>query len=129
MINKKALGLVMLLTLAGCNQAKSPDTVQKDTARAEESGSKEVARAEEKEAKVDARQENKVESTVDSANSKVDAAGVDTAVAQAEADNKVALAKCESLAGQQQTACRDAANARLDLAKARAKEIKAAQSN
>jgi hypothetical protein len=118
-----------MLVVAGCNQAKSPETVQKDTARAEESGAKEVARAEASESKIDARQENNVASAVDTANSKVDNASVDTAVAQAEADSKVALAKCEALAGDQQKACRDQANSQLEVVKARAKAVKSGQSN
>jgi hypothetical protein len=124
-----ALGIVALLALAACNQAKSPDTVQKDVNKAEDSGAEKIVRAEDKEAKVDARQDSKVESAIDSANSKTGAASVDTIVAQAEADTRVALARCEALAGAQQKACRDEANAQLDLVKARAKEVKSAQGN
>jgi hypothetical protein len=122
-----ALGVISLLAIAGCNRAKSPDAVQQDVTRAEQSGAKEIARAEQSEAKTDAKQESNVASAVDSANSKEGSASVDTALAQAEADNKVALAKCESLSGDQQKTCRDSANAELDVAKAHAKAIKAAQ--
>jgi hypothetical protein len=123
------LGVIALSVIAGCNQAKSPDRVQSDVTRAQESGAKDVARAEAQEAKTDAKQDDRVGSAVDSANAKITGASVDTALAQAEADNKVALAKCEALAGDQQKTCRDTANAQLDLVKSRAKEIKAAQSN
>jgi hypothetical protein len=45
-------------------------------------------------------------------------------VTQAEGENKIALARCESLAGDAQKACRDQANAQLDLVKQRAKALK-----
>jgi hypothetical protein len=119
------VAIVGLLVLAGCNQAKSPETVQQDVSKAQETGSQQVASAEQKEAKTDAQQDGKVASAIDSANAKTGDASIDTAVAQAEADNKVALSKCEALSGDQQKACRDSANAQLEQAKARAKAIKA----
>jgi hypothetical protein len=119
-----ALGAAAIIGMAGCNQAKSPDAVQRDVNKAESSGESQVARAEQSEARTDERQESHVASAVDSANSAEVNAAVDTAVAQAEADNKVQLAKCESLGGAQQKACRDQANALLDAAKTKAKEIK-----
>ena len=121
-----ALGIFML---AACNQAKSPETVQEDVSHAEVSGGKEVARAEQKEANTDSRQDNKVAAAVDSAASTEVDAAVNTALAQADADKKVALAKCEALGGDQQSACRREAKAQYDLAKARAKEIKSAAAN
>jgi hypothetical protein len=40
---------------------------------------------------------------------------------RAEGENKIALAKCEALAGDAQKACKDQANAELKLVKERAK--------
>jgi hypothetical protein len=122
-----ALGAATILAMAGCNQAKSPDSVQGDVNRAEASGAKQVARAEDSEARTDQRQESRVASAVDKANAQEVDAAVDTALAQAEADTRVALAKCEALAGDQQKACRDPANGQLDIAKSKAKAIKSGQ--
>ena len=48
----------------------------------------------------------------------------DDAVIQAEGENKIALAKCETLAGDAQKACKDQANSELDMVKQRAKALK-----
>ena len=87
------LSVVGLFAIAGCNQAKSPETVQKDVTKAEESGAKEVIKAEAKEANTDAKQDSNAVAAVGSADSKEMNAAVDTALAQADADKKLALAK------------------------------------
>jgi uncharacterized protein YjbJ (UPF0337 family) len=48
----------------------------------------------------------------------------DDAVTQAEGENKIALAKCEALAGDAQKQCKNQANAELDMVKQRAKALK-----
>jgi hypothetical protein len=121
------LGAFGAFALASCNQAKSPDAVQKDVTHAEDTGGKEVIHAEQKESNIDSRQENNVASAVDKANTKAIDAAVDTALAQADANKKVALAKCEALGGAQQGTCREEATAQYDLAKAQAKAIKSTQ--
>jgi hypothetical protein len=114
----------VMLALTGCNKAESPDKVQKDVANATASAEKSDARAEEKEAKSDAAATNQLANDVDKADSKEVRAAADDVVTQAEGDNKVALAKCEALAGDAQKACKDQANAQLDVVKQRAKAVK-----
>jgi hypothetical protein len=113
-----------LLVLGGCNKAESPEKVQRDVAKASAEAEKKDERAAEREAKADATITNDVVNDVDKANRKEVNAAVDDAVTQAEGENKIALAKCNALAGDAQKACKDQANAQLKLAKERAKAIK-----
>ena len=117
--------LFAAMMLSGCNQAKSPNTVQRDVANANASADKEAVKAENREARVDASANDKLAAAEDKADTQKADAAADTMVAEAEGANKVALAKCEALSGQAQSACRDQATAALDMAKAKAKRIKA----
>ena len=111
-MHKLTLMLAAVLTaaaLSGCNNAKSPDTVAKDVADAQ------AKRAHEVDAK-----------TADLNNSGAKGA-YDVAMAQADGDHKVALQRCDGLAGDPQKACKDQADAKYDLAKANAKAMIAAQ--
>ena len=119
-----AAAAAAMLALAGCNKAESPDKVQRDVAKATADAEKKDERAAEREAKADASITNDVVKDVDKANQKEVDAAADNAVTQAEGENKVALAKCEALAGDAQKACKDQANAQLKLAKERAKAVK-----
>jgi len=108
-----ALAAAMFL-LGGCNRAESPAEVAHDTQEAAQEGQQEVAQAEQ-----DAMQD---------AGSNPALPGVETPaennyevqVARAEADHKVAKERCEALAGDEQEACNEAANAQLDASKAEA---------
>ncbi len=113
-----------MLVLSACNKAESPDKVASDVAKAAESAEKKDARAEEKAEKTDAAVTNELAKDVDKANSKEVSAAADDAVIQAEGENKIALAKCEALAGDAQKACKSQANAELDMVKQRAKALK-----
>ncbi len=115
---------MMLAALAGCNQAKSPETVANDVAKATESAEKRDAKAEERAEKTDAAVTNDLSKDVDKANDKEVRTAADDAVTQAEGENKIALAKCEALGGDAQKACKDQANAQLDVVKQRAKALK-----
>jgi hypothetical protein len=118
--------LIAVLMLTGCNQAKSPEKVQSDVAHADASADKDTGKAEDRQARVDASENNKESVATDRAeNAKADAAA-DTMVTEAQGVNKVALAKCEALSGDAQSACKDQANAALEMAKANAKGMKAA---
>ena len=119
-----AATITLSAALAACNQAKSPDAVRRDMNSATESGSKQIADAQRREARTDAAAEADAQRAVDQANAREMDAAVNTAVTQAEAENKVELARCESLQGERQRACRDQANARLNMARAQAKGIK-----
>jgi hypothetical protein len=113
-----------MLALSGCNKAESPDKVASDVAKATAEAQKRDVRAEENAEKTDAAVTNDLATSVDKANDKEVRAAADDAVIQAEGENKVALAKCEALAGDAQKACRDQANAELDMVKQRAKALK-----
>lgn len=94
---------VAALALGACNNAKSPDAVATDVAKAEQ--------------KADA----KVDDKLNDLNNK-DAKGMyDVKTTAADGDHKVALEQCESLSGTAQKDCKDTADANYDLAKARAK--------
>jgi hypothetical protein len=116
--------IAAMLALAGCNKAASPEKVQADVAKASVEAEKKDERAAEKEAKADATITNDVVKDVDKANQKEVSAAADDAVTQAEGENRIALAKCEALAGNAQKTCKDQANAELKLARERAKAVK-----
>ena len=120
-----ALSASCLLTLAGCNKAESPATVQNDVAKATDAAADKNAKAAEKQADTDAAAAKDVGSAQTKADSQTAAAAADAAVTEAEGNNKIALAKCGALSGDLQQACKDKANAALDMAKAKAKELKA----
>jgi hypothetical protein len=113
-----------MLAVAGCNKAESPEKVQSDVAKATASAEVKDARAAEREAKIDAAASKDLANDVDKADATEIAAAADDAVAQAEGENKVALAKCEALAGEAQKNCKDQANAALELVKERARALK-----
>lgn len=98
--------IIALGALGGCNRAKSPETVAQDTQAAEQKGAEKVA-----DAQVDAQHEYAEQ-------------GEDVAKAKAKADHETALAQCESLAGDQQSACKKRADAAYDTAKAEAEQQK-----
>jgi hypothetical protein len=116
--------VAVMLALTGCNQAKSPDEVSKDVAKATASAEKADDKAAEKEAKADEKATNGLANDLDKASGKEINAAADDAVTQAEGDRKIALAKCEALAGDAQKACKDQADAEYKQVKERAKDLK-----
>jgi outer membrane murein-binding lipoprotein Lpp len=116
--------VVAALVLAGCNKAESPDKVASDVAKATAAAEKKDERAEQQAEKTDATVTNDLAKDVDKANDKEVRTAADDAVTQAEGENKIALAKCEALAGAAQKQCKDQANAELDMVKQRAKALK-----
>jgi hypothetical protein len=116
--------IAAILALTGCNKAESPDKVANDVAKATASAEKKNERAQERAERTDAAVTNDLSKDVDKANDKEVRTAADDAIIQAEGENKIALAKCEALAGATQKACRDQANAQLDMVKERAKALK-----
>jgi hypothetical protein len=120
-----ALALCAAMIVGGCNNAKSPSTVAKDvnsaSQKANEDAAKAEQRAEEKVASADKDVQN------DQRNEQHVAAVQEEDVSKTEAEGRrnIALAKCESLSGAQQQACKDHANAAYDLAVAQAKQERA----
>jgi len=101
-ITAACVAALALGMLAGCNQAKSPETVAKDTAAAEQKGAENVA-----DEQRDAQHENAEQTE-------------DVAEARAKADHDTALAQCEGMAGEQQSACKKRADADYETAKVQA---------
>lgn len=92
----RAIPVLLLASLAACNQARSPQKVNSDVARAQKSAAQQTH----------------------SADKKVAEASYDASVADAQARHKVAIAKCEALSGDAHKACTDQADAALATAKA-----------
>ena len=113
--------MASLLLAAGCNNAKSPDTVAKDVANAEQKADKEVAKSEDSAAKDLGNSAQKVDDKMVAFNNAAAKDAYNLAVAQADGNRKVALANCESLSGDAQKTCKDQAEADYSAAKANAK--------
>ena len=113
--------------LAACHQGKSPDQVAAEVAKAQDKANSEVAGAEQHADKDVANAAAKVGDKLTDLNN--DAAGdaYKIAVAKADGDHKVALAQCNAMSGDGQTACRKQADADYDAAKANAKSTEQAQ--
>jgi hypothetical protein len=109
------------LTAAGCDSAKSPETVSKDVAAAEQKAATEVAKSE----KAAEKDLNKAAENVDDKliafNNAAAKDAYNLAVAKADGDRKVALANCLSVSGDAQKSCKDQAEADYAAAKANAK--------
>jgi hypothetical protein len=110
-----------VLATAGCDSAKSPETVSKDVAAAEQKAATEVANSE----KAAEKDLNKAAENVDDKliafNNAAARDAYNLAVAKADGDRKVALANCLSVAGDAQKNCKDQAEADYGAAKANAK--------
>jgi hypothetical protein len=102
-------GAAAFLMVAGCNNAKSPDTASKDIAAADNSAAHEVA---------DAKRDAQTDLSTDA---------YKVALAQADGDHKIAIQKCETLQGHDQQSCKDQADADYEAAKANAKATRVAQ--
>ena len=113
-----------LLCLSACNNAKSPDKVQDDVAKAQAQAAEDNAKADEKVRQVESQAAKDRTDALDKVADKSVGALADSAVTEAEGETKVALAKCEALEGDAQKSCKDAANKHLDDVKARAKSAK-----
>jgi hypothetical protein len=113
--------IALTFLMAGCNNAKSPDTVAKDVASAEQKAATEVSSSEKDASKDLETAADKVDNKLVDFNNKAAKDGYDLAVAKADGDRKVALANCESLAGDAQKTCKDQADADYEAAKANAK--------
>jgi len=104
------VAVATLAVMAGCNNAKSPDTAAHDIAAADQSAAAKVA---------DAQRDAQKDMSSDAYN---------VAVAQADGDHKVAIQKCETLQGHDQQVCKDQADADYEAAKANAKAAKVSSS-
>ena len=113
-----------IIGLAACNKTQSPESVQANVAKAKSEAVEENAKADETVKQVEAEAaKDRADAAAKAADKSVGAV-VDSAVTQAEGETKVALAKCEALEGDAQKACKDKANAHMDVVKAKAKAAK-----
>ncbi len=115
-----AIALAFLMA-AGCDSAKSPDTVAKDVTVAEQKAATEVAKSEKSAEKDLDKAGGKVDDKLVAFNNAAAQDAYNLAVAKADGDRKVALANCLSLGGDAQKACKDQAEADYGAAKANAK--------
>ena len=113
-----------LLGLSACNQAKSPETVQADVAKAQSDAVADNAKADENVKQVEAQAAKDRADALAKVADKSVGAIADSAVTEAEGDTKIALAKCQALQGEAQKTCKDEANAHLDAVRAKAKAVK-----
>jgi hypothetical protein len=112
---------VSILLVAGCDSAKSPDTVAKDVAAAEQKAATEVANSENAAAKDLGKAANQVDDKLIAFNNDAAKDAYNIAIAKADGDRKVALANCLAQGGDAQKMCKDRAEADYDAAKADAK--------
>ena len=122
-----------VFALSACNKHENAAEVQRDVAKAQAEGQRDVAdaRADVKEANADADREvanaitdhdaDAVAKTAHDANETADQGKSKIMIAQAEAAHKVAVEKCEALAGAQQRECKDSADKTLEQEKDAAK--------
>jgi len=130
-MNTKTLMMIFVtgLALGGCNKADSPADAQQQIAEARAQGNRDVAdaRADAQKDSIDAETDvakavadHNVGDAIDQAQEAHDVAARGNAriqLAQAEANHKVAIEKCQVLAGDAQKQCKDRADADLDVAK------------
>jgi hypothetical protein len=115
------VAILMTLCVAACNNAKSPDTVAKDVAKAEQKASTVVTKSEDSAGKDLNGAAGKVDDKVVAFNNAAAKDAYNLSVAQADGVRKVALANCESASGDAQKLCKDQAEADYKAAKANAK--------
>lgn len=113
-MNTRLLAMIVstlsLSALAACNKAEAPADTAGDVAEARQEANEDVA-----EARTDAANE------MGSAAADMRESAQDVEETRIEGDHKVALEKCEALAGDAQKACKDSADATYESAKARLK--------
>jgi hypothetical protein len=119
--------IVATFCIAACNNAKSPDTVSKDVTTAEQKASAEVTKSEDSAAKDLGGAAEKVDDKLVAFNNTAAKDAYNLAVANADGDRKVALAKCETASGDAQKKCKDQAEADYTAAKANAKAVAESQ--
>jgi len=116
---------VTVMLAAGCNKAKSPESVAKDVSAAEQKASTEVANSQTDASKDIAQDADKVGNKMTDLNNTAAKGAYQVAVAKADGDRKIALAKCDALNGDEQKNCKNQADADYEAAKADAKASEA----
>jgi hypothetical protein len=128
MINRITLCLAVLataLTFSACDRPKTAVQVDKDTASAEQSATENTAKAEKEAAEKSASARSDVRDEQRDLGHVNAIQGQKVADTEAEGAHKIALARCEGLAGTAQKSCKDQADADFEAAKAKAKQVRA----
>jgi hypothetical protein len=112
------------LSAAACNQAKSPDAVQRDVSKAQADRDAKVAEARKEGNQDIQRQQKDVAAQQRDVNGAVANKDYEVAIAKADGDYKVAIQKCDALSGSQQSSCKDQAEAQHKASKADADQLK-----
>jgi len=128
MLLTSAIAATFIL-IGGCNNAKSPETVAKDVATAEQKASTEVANSEKDASKDLGKAADKVDDKLVDLNNAAAKDAYNLAVAKADGGRKVALANCLAASGDAQKACKDQADADYNAAVADAKAAAQSQKN
>jgi len=115
-----AIALTVILA-AGCNKAKSPESVAKDVSAAQQKASTDVANTQADASKDVAEQADKVGDKMTDLGNTAAKGAYDVALAKADGERKIALAKCDALSGDDQKNCKNQADAEYEAAKADAK--------
>jgi hypothetical protein len=120
------VGYVLLLGLsaAACNEAKSPPTVQRDVSKAEADRAAKVAEARKEGNQAIERQQKDVDAQRRDVNDAVANKNYEVAIAKADGDYKVATQACEALSGSEQSTCKDRAEAKHKAEKADAELLR-----
>ena len=116
--------LVLGMSAAACNQAKSPPAAQRDVSKAEADRNAKVAEARKEGNQAIERQQKDVAAEQRDVNGAVANKNYDVAIAKADGDYKVAIQQCEALSGSQQYACKERAEAEHKANKADAEILK-----
>jgi hypothetical protein len=116
-----------VLVMAGCDNAKSPETVAKDVAAAEKKAATEVANSEKDAVKDLNKAADKVDDTLVNFNNAAAKDAYNLTVAKADGDLKIALANCLSQSGDAQKTCKDLAQADYAAVKANARAAAVAE--
>jgi hypothetical protein len=103
--------------VVGCDRAKNPADVHKNVSEAAQKANDKIADAKKDAAVAADKARREVSDKVDDAAQKVADANREVAMARISGERDVAKQRCEELGGQDQKACKDAADHEFDLAK------------
>jgi len=115
------MALIAMFAVVGCSRAESPAEVRHDVNQAKTDADKKVADARRDQADTTTKQMNGITNDANDATREEQKKAYDVAIAKAEGDAKVAKEACEGMNGDAQKACKDKADANLELAKSNAK--------
>lgn len=120
-------GILACAMLGGCDQAKSPNTVANDVSNAQQKAAINVADAQKDASKEVATAAVKADDKAKDLNNAEVKGAYDVAMVKADGNHKIALEKCQALAGDAQRKCKDLADADYEAAKANLKATQVSQ--